>query len=655
MALELIRSEIIRPTRQNPVRETYGLKWPDKYTGQFIDQVMYGSAEHRAEAGTEQWKHLQRLLEWRYPIGNKTFQMHWFVDELCWAWCNYDVIIIWGSGGTGKSDMLGVVPFEELEALRGKYSAMMSSTSLEALKHRSFGAAKKAFYASDSSKKWLKLTDSASVGKIVAQADYLKESGDKEAGIWCVPIARGDSGQKVKNQLGRHNENTRMLLDEANAEELDAAYLGYDNLQMTGKAKLVCAFNPSEWTSRVAALSMPKKGSRRDIEKAILNADMNDPECIKWECKSEEGWGKTIVLHFDARRNNSVLHPDGPAAGARQFGWMTSKENLDKMMPGNLPTKANHYTQIFACPPPDGLVDVVITPRQFAAGRASENPPTWISRSLSIVGGDPAYSGRDDPYMMRVQVGTGNVDGRERLIINVSKQQTLDPSISDEKKQFIRELARLYGDEIQAAGGPRYGVLDTSGTQKAFLEMVEEECGRGIYRCGAGESVGLKESGRDKVRAKKRPDKNDYVKLNPKSTDLANTEYADWTSYAYGLAANFIRAGHVRGLGREAERQLTTRMVLKSSPLKIQSKKSWSQSESPDEADTFAVICVALVERFGILPAQAEIPAELVRGLPSKAQVGEEVMAMFGYGPPKPKKSNRRSKFYKRKRGISRF
>lgn len=582
------------------------------------------------------WKHLHNMLLCDYPPGTAWFTQHWWTEEFCWALIGpqergkapAEMLLNWGAGGTGKSEIAGFVAYQIFKAAPNDVTIIMTSTSLDALMDRMYGGVLKAFERDPDKPEGIK-----SIKTKPAKLLY-REEGEKRSGIFCAAFEAGMDAAKVKDRLGVHNRYTFLFVDEANGVA-DAVWLAPANLRRGSRMfRIASLANPDSWHGQFGKDSRPQDAAltRGGIVDTILEGEGprladGDPRAkfasVAWKAKGDNG--KSIVLHFDPTRSHSVLHPEGHKVGEREHGWMEPKDRIMAALKEISRESPILYTQVKGCPPPAGISFTVLNIRVVDEGRAQEgldidSPVTWLERRGCALGIDPAFQGTNYAIAIEADYGigrTGPAADDWRWLIECTGYHCLD---TNSKLDVLNSLTRWLMTIIdpEDTGSPIYSprdiAMDATAGQYTLVEHFENQIGKGIYPVGFGEKVGIRESGRQQLQLKRTPPASAFMTVNAQDRRLATQVYKDRPTEIVMTAASFVSFGHVRSLPDVVVEQACARKLITASPIQVEPKDK-AEGEDWDSLDAFAVLCVMLRERVGFDPgmifkgSQSQIPA----------------------------------------------
>lgn len=551
----------------NPVAVELALyAWPDEKR-----RVIPGALS-RAE-------HLSKAIRLLLPEGSG-LEWHFWLDDLIEAWCERDVLSVWGPSSAGKSSMIGLLAYVDLLAAPPDTYTLFITDSLGGHKQRSWS--QMLAWRSQMPKEWQvgKLADSSNLRQLVTT------SGGSVAGIYCSSTAPGDSVQDLKRKLGGHNRRNRLLVDEAQTCS-DSVLALKMNLGASGEYKEILFGNPDAWSNPLGVHSQPADDDR---EKCLRQ------EVTKWETSVEWHGQRGLCLVFDGRNSPGCAHE----REAERLHFLPSKVKLANYAAQeggeDSPT---FWTYAVGRIPPGGRKPVVLSEadwresgcwnkRPWASGVRREK---WVGIDLSL-GGDavPVYlveTGQAQSGLAE-KVGDGGpviaqVTAAARVHVNVRQH--------DASGQIARQIV----EHVTGWGVPWDRVcFDSSGSGAPVIDTVERlaGCPGRCVRINAGHAPSERRIGIAGQMAKER--------FRTRAAELL------WS------LAECIRRGLLRGVPPEVQEQLTTRGIVdKDGKLDLQAKLEWKKQhrgKSPDEADALAVVVERLLAA-GVLSLRDRVEA----------------------------------------------
>ena len=497
---------------------------------------------------------------------------HEYLRDYVWLWCEHDELLNWGPGGLGKSAGWAAVCYEDYCADPVNTTTVLVSTSLELLEDRIWGEVKKlhSHLVHERGPSY-----EATVGKIVNSKPArieLSGAGRKRSGIFCIASPPGDSKENVKRQIGRHNQWTRILNDEANAVS-DAAVDVVDNLGITGDGGTIHVRwgNPDSWLNRFGRDSMPRDISRSELYRKMPRL---------WHC---ENGG--LCLFQDARKSPSMGHPEGWEVGMREYPFMHSKPDNERLLRKGKDS-FTYWVQGIGFIPPGDVKNTVLSEAQILDSGATGSTVFWESSDRIFIWGlDPAYGGECECPIVPLEVGIRQDEqGYRRLTIQVHPVHYIErPASGDILEAIIAGVARFTADNPRWK--PDDGAVDcTSGQIVVANALARKWQTKKIYQVGFNVVV-------------------TDLAVSAKNDQPAKKVYKDRWTELWMNAHEFVVNGHIRGLPHVIQEQLTNRRVKQlTTPMQIESKKESEWQGGWDEADAFICGLAKLREVYGIHP-----------------------------------------------------
>lgn len=580
--------------------QAYGSKWR-VLSHAAIELALYAWPEEKrakVPGALPRHAHLRNAIRHLLPEGSGLEWHYWF-DELLEAWCERDILSIWGPSSAGKSSLVGLLAYVDLLAAPRDTYTLFITDSLGGHSKRSWSQMLQ--WRSRMPKEWQlgKVQDSNNLRALSTT------EGGSIAGIYCSSTAPGDSVQDMKRKLGGHNRRNRLLVDEAQTcgDSVLALKL---NLGASGEYKEVLFGNPDAWGNPLGVHSLPADGDR---EKTLRQ------DVTRWETAVEWHGRRGLCLVFDGRNSPALAHD----AEARRLHFLPDRQKL-----------ANHaaqeggedspgfWTYAIGRIPPGGLKPVVLSEADWlASGCTARRPWSPGIRRQRFVGVDLSLGGDAIPCLL-LEVGNaqaGMVAGHD----NSASGNGLGPMVAQVLQMArihvnVREhdasgqVARQIVEQVGPWGVPWENVcFDSSGSGAPIVDRVEvmAQCPGRCVRVNAGHGVSMRRIG---------------IK-----GDLAKDRFKTRAVELLWQMAELIRRGLVWGVPKEVGEQLSSRgMFTKDGKLDVQPKLEWKKQhrgKSPDEADALAVVLDRLLA-IGLLSLRDRLEAPA----PSNAWDGIEWM-----------------------------
>ena len=314
---------VIVPRRTVPSRETYGHTGLEDFSQWQIESLLYLDDTVRQElSGLPRWRHLLNMLLLDFPPEGG-FRHHWWVDEACYHYCEHGQLMWWGSGGTGKSEVIGYLTYEDFKASPDDTIVLHITTSHEKQDDRAFGAALKAYEADAS--------PPGDLREVRSQPKKIERRvrGRKRTGLFTAAFGDGVKADTIQRALGVHARRVVVVFDEANGIPDLAFEDGLVNASRgTDHFRVVCLMNPKGFFGAAQRACTPLECSRKEVVSYCVGGPGGVPEgrreSIAFRSRGLPGVpGDAVVLHADGTRNPSILHHDGEAAGPVSYTHLT--------------------------------------------------------------------------------------------------------------------------------------------------------------------------------------------------------------------------------------------------------------------------------------------------------------------------------------------
>ena len=398
-------------------------------------------------------------------------------------------------------------------------------------------------------------------------------------------VALNDGGKRQ----GAHLPYVRLVVDElATIANHGDILTTIENLQIAKDFRFVGLANPETWSNPSCQYAIPEKGI------GSVTVDTGS-------------WRSTFgcfVRHHDGMKSPCVLHPE--LVG--RFPFLTQKRHIDAALrrAGGNADAPHFWKMVRGFPLAAGnegnvvLDEAVLTRSQACDPGEPFDPATLVA---TVAGADPAWTeGGDGACYVRCFVrydrfGRPYLDftnGMRRMTLNATEFKA-HPAVEQLRNQVLGFMREMYAAPF------RNLAVDASGNQGLADDLV-------IY-AGARDVIPVNFA----VRASETP-------LRAHDGRPAKETVHDRGTEAWCLLAEFIRAGQVRGLPREAADALVTRrfaanMVKDATglkrpagtkyPLRLEDKAEFKKrfsGKSPDECDACALAALVARDRLGFVP-----------------------------------------------------
>lgn len=557
-------------------KKRWGIDWPADMADVHIDMTVSKKWKLFKADGIEfkdPWEGMLKAA--RSLLDEDVFRVSPWTEEHFHDFTMYDEVVVWGCASSSKSNDAGLYilldfmcdPFDTL--------AMVGSTTLGALRSRTWEAIVRYFTALKANNRGFEIPGKLSkVGFAIQNVDddSLPGSRGEKAAIQGRALNDGGTLQ------GAHLPHTRILVDElatiSSHEDLKTAMTNL--LVGTKTSKFFALANPSAWDDPSCAMCLPPADQK-------VNVDTGS-------------WISTrgvFVRHHDGLKSPVYLNPELK----NRFPFLMSAENvadITRMCDGNTDAR-QFWSMVRGFPLSSGTaVPTILDPIVASNNRISGPPPQPFSgerRPVGMTAGvDPAWSDSGDAAIyagcrVYMQDGKHFLDFTG-MVRNIPIKATSGVPVTQQQRDFVVAAMR-------ADGGPDIDKLagDVSGNQGLLDSII-------TYIGGNPLSVN------NSMRASDNP---------LKETDgrPAKTYIKDRGAESWLVLAEFAKAGQVYGLPSGAVAGLTSRRFATRAgssealmPLRLEPKEQFSTrfKGSPNETDACALAALAVKERLGILP-----------------------------------------------------
>jgi len=461
----------------------------------------------------------------------------------------------WGPGATGKTTDAAAIALTYFLMHPNETTITVCSTTREMLEARIWGEIMRLY----TSLPGLPFTLTPSRFSItVPQSEEIQNTKNIKAGIFGVAVLRGTAQEALSNLSGRHNRYCVLVVDEMQGTK-EVAVDAMENIRSGAiEAYFLGMGNPASWFDVLGKYSMPKNGNTKSIG---LDWD-------SWETK--EGY----CHFFNGLKSPAITEP-------KKYPFLLKQSDIDRTKRAKGENHPLFWQQRIGFVPPEGILPVMMTATYIMQYRMMDQPE-WASAYTTYAALDPAFSSDgDDAVLTPFSIGlmTNGLTGiwfHEPQVIPI--QLKADQSMAYTLARDVRDRCKSMGIV------PSQFAADTTGMQKLFADILENEWGRGIYRCGFSSAV------------------SDL----PEDVDgdqSAKQAYHRRVDELWGSVAAFGRYGQIRGMSTEASQQFSSRLIVSNTPLKLETKKEMKNhfGRSPDHADSIAVAIDFIRMRLGLL------------------------------------------------------
>jgi len=473
---------------------------------------------------------------------------HKWLEDHIHIWCNNRFATVWGPAASSKSNSFGLLALMDWWSAPNDTCTFVCSTDKKSLERRIWESIVRYFnlYAGRAPGKISKMRTAIINSQDMDRADEVK------AGIHGVAVRQGTVEDAKSALIGAHLPYVRMIIDEMQGTRR-AAVEARGNLSKGCKDfKLIGIGNPMSLLDPLGEFSEPVDGW-----------DKVKVEDESWKTKNG------MCYHFDGFKSPAVIEE----GGAEKYPFLINEEQIEEDI-ASRGGEADHpdiWSMCRGFVPPEGYGNTVLTEAMLIMFHMFDHV-TWQYDYKTIAACDPAFSADGDKCLLQVaRIG--------RAIDNTVAIEFQNPIYIQ-----IIEAGRDFGF------GPRELAVDETSTQ-SLSDVLENDkrFGKGVLRVQFGSAPSsLKVSNTNRTLCK------DYYKN--KMTEM-------WYTFA-----EFARNNHIRGMSKQAARDLCERKTIHAVPKRIESKREMQGrlSRSPDDGDGVCMVCELVRQRLGMHPGDHE-------------------------------------------------
>jgi hypothetical protein len=528
-----------------------------------LGEYMYGGVEDKVEA-----------MGWLFGVYEELglIKRDEWVERRIRSWCEDEMVVWWGPGSSGKTKVgAGLVLWDWL-AGHWETNSMVVSTTREMLGERIWGEIVNFWLGLSGAGLWC--------GELVSSDMVIRyRKGDSRNVLRGVAILRGSRQEALSNLLGVHNERNVVCVDEMQGTR-DVVVEALGNRMKEGRFKFLGMGNPTSREDPLGEVSEPVGGwGELDIGKE------------RWRSKMG-----VRVEFFDGRKSPGVRDKE-------KYGHLITADDIERKRAMFGEGSLIWWGQVVGFMPPEGiggkLFDRVLIEERGGMGGLQEGE-AFVGDVVRVAGFDPAFSVCGD----RAVLVYGDIG---KVASGGHKIRYYPPIIFDLSggKGNVGGMLRdkLVGKCAELGVGAGNLVMDASGVQVGFCDLVEEAFGR-IYKVGfGGGAVGNYKDGRQ-----------------------AKEVYSNRVSQIWGVLSEYIEEGMVRGLSKDIVVELCARGVENDGvKIRIESKLEMKKrlGYSPDLADAAALVAVLAREQLGVVGDSVLRAAVRERGNRYKREIRE--------------------------------
>lgn len=524
----------------------------DKVLGPSFFLETQGFQRGGSPDGTTKMEHGKRLIGIYYPW----IMQHWndWLEQIMWAWCNYEEIGATGCTGAGKSWGFSIMVWIEWMSNSMNSAGVISSTTKEAIRSRIWTTIKKLRSGLVVNGNYICFNSSHLIdSRTMIQAS----KGDDKNALTSVAVQGGEVDKALGNIQGRHPKRMIVFVDEGE-QTPDAVFSARFNLRAgTDLYRFVSAANAINPHSAYGKFIEPVGGwsSVRD---------------------SDEGWPtKTgYCLHFDGLKSPNVL------AGRVVVPGLLKQEDVDAIADGPGRDSMEWWMYVRGFPPISGVRNTVLSWAQITSNKA-DMPTIWQNAFRFKMSLDPAFTTGGDKCILRIARIGRRADGVMTLDllapvwIKLDANSTIDPDY---------QIAAKVKEEAERMNlSPEDFAMDSTAAS-GLVSIIRQMWKPGFKTINFGSSAtdrkmpGEEKTGKDRC---------------------LNRVAEMWFAFAA-----LVRSGQIRNLDNAAQSQFCTRQYsLRGERYILESKaemKSRTKGASPDEADGAVLLADMFRDEAGI-------------------------------------------------------
>jgi len=549
----------------------YGIEWPTGTPEATIELGAYRLARDGFNTGHPAWDHMFNAACALFTP--QQYARHYWVKRRMECFCKTPWQTWIGPGSVAKSTDAAMCVLLHWLSAPSRTTCVVCSTTVAMLEKRIFGELIRYFQLIPEAPGSYRKSESAIV---------LGDENSKN-GIFGIAVLKGSTREALGNIIGLHNEYVCLVIDEMQATR-EAAVEAATNLSSSGREFVFLGMgNPESRLDPLGRYSEPTAGW-----------DGLHPDTCG------DGWATRYgrCEFFDGYKSPAIVEPNG----RQRYHFMLSAEAIESTRQKFGEDSPQFWSQRRGFFPPEGLERTLFTESLFIHNQCFDIA-SWKFDNVPVAGLDPSFSSMGDRCILQFgQVGRTQED-RHCIMLTDTVAIPLKLSKDTPISYFIAEQVM---QECMRRGVTHENfAMDCTGTQTALADIIENEWGRGILRIQFGGSASDNVISSDEnVRAKDRY-KNRVTEL--------------W----YNLH-NYVIAGMIRGLSRDAARELISRrLTAQLKPVQLETKTMMKArtNQSPDIADAHTVLTALVRERFGIVPGAGSDPLKQAQATMAAQQV----------------------------------
>lgn len=550
--LQLLEKEGWQIDVENNKVWAYGEEFP------IVDPVsIYLGAYRRAtdpEMKFDAMRHAHHIL---WP--NKVRTWNRWQERMFRAHCGgYENIVFAGGGGIGKSEVGSEIASIFWLANPKQRAVIVASTTLDSLKSRIYGYILR------------------NLNRMVVPYKFVEEASpppkihptvkDNIHGIYAIAANKGDDEQAIKNWIGRHPEDSLLLiLDEATDLPI-AIRPAMSNLKkgLSGTFQAIAIGNSCSKADLHGAMATPKVGWN----------NINPKKDFEWETTQPKG----ICLYFNPYDSPAIHEPDPEKRELLGKFLMTQEQIIKAEQEDGVESEA--FARFTLGYWKDASTEPTVVSEKYLQTYDCRGKATFSGQYPLVVcaGLDPSFSSGGDKCILRLAVvghmtnGLVGIDFRgEQLVFELKIKPGMDLSAELQIADQVIAILAQYKVPIRTL------CIDASGAGRGLAEVIQ-------LRAKVLEAP-TKIFSTDAKNMKKRSDGT----ITTSGDELWNT------------GKLFISSGQLKGLDNAAYVQLYSRLLIRKNGKNVLEPKadykkrmsaiSGLYSKSPDEADA-AMLCL---------------------------------------------------------------
>lgn len=425
------------------VIKRHGIEFTESYAGQYNDlNIELGCYRDQIgfPSGQPKELHFKNAFRLMWP----EFQWNDWMELMCWAWCNYRLIVVMGHTRASKS--YGCSFFTLLDYLAAPQSTAttLTTTKFDALKTRMWGDMMRAIETARQRE------TIAAVFKVTSTQNEMtmKLRGTPADDKFMIQGVATDSADKSAGKIrGQHADRRRIIVDEAQ-DVAPAIFMAFLNAMSAPDFKGALLTNPVEKISEFGDWAKPKGGYT-----AIHDTD------LFWETDKPDG----ICLHLDGLQSPNIK------AGKTIFPFLLTQEYVDSIRQSKGEDSLEWWMYVRGFFPPDGLVARIWSSGTIEKASRSE---VFDYKTTGWASLDPAFEGDECVFiwgdMGTLRNGRSCACARGSLSIKVK----VSPGSEEKDFQIARECIRLCKErDIE----PENFIMDMTGNGRGVFAIMRNE------------------------------------------------------------------------------------------------------------------------------------------------------------------------------------